>query len=77
MKLLQGALGSAGGVVIVAILTNTSLSFFLNISMKNLWNLVTTLQLITHLPLLNIYIPGNAVEVMKAFISISNLNLIP
>eukprot|EP00347_Sterkiella_histriomuscorum_P019973 403339584 len=77
MKLLQGALGSAGGVVIVAILTNTGLSFFLNISMKNLWNLVTTLQLITHLPLLNIYIPGNAVEVMKAFISISNLNLIP
>eukprot|EP00347_Sterkiella_histriomuscorum_P020476 403337656 len=77
MKLLQEALGSAGGVVIVAILTNTGLSFFLNISMKNLWNLVTTLQLITHLPLLNIYIPGNAVEVMKAFISISNLNLIP
>ncbi len=46
-------------------------------SLAMLWGLVNTLQLITHLPLYNINMPGNAVTFFSAIIGVTNFDIIP
>ena len=69
--------GGANSALTGAISTNIFLSVLFGVSMKRLWMMITTLQLLTHLPLLEIYLPPNAVMCFAAIVDISNMNIIP
>jgi hypothetical protein len=69
--------GGASSALTGAISTNIFLSVLLGVSMKKLWMMITTLQIMTHLPLLAIYIPPNAVLCFASIVDISNMNIIP
>jgi hypothetical protein len=45
--------------------------------MKKLWMMITTLQVMVHMPLLSIFIPSNAVMCFSAIVDISNMNILP
>jgi len=51
----------------------------LGVAMKRVWTLINTLQIITHIPMLELPItfPVNAKMFMKALYDISNVKLIP
>jgi hypothetical protein len=71
-------LSESSGTALTAIISgNIFLSFILGVSMKKLWMMITTLQIMTHLPLLEIYIPPNAVLCFSSIVDISNMNIIP
>lgn len=45
--------------------------------MKKLWQLISTLQILVHYPLLNLPMQANVLMVLKGIQDISNLNIIP
>eukprot|EP00347_Sterkiella_histriomuscorum_P004566 403359976 len=52
-------------------------TFFLGVSLKQIWSLLNTLQIITHIPLLGITIPSNLMICLQTIIDISNVKIIP
>ena len=60
-----------------AITMNLGLSVVLGLSLKQLWMLMNTLQILTNLPLLELSLPSNVVMVAQSLRDISNMNLIP
>lgn len=60
-----------------AITTNIFLAVVLGVSLKKLWMLITTLQILVHMPLLEIYLPPNALLCFQSIVDISNMNIIP
>ncbi|CDW80617.1 UNKNOWN [Stylonychia lemnae] len=56
---------------------NLILSIVLGVSMKNLWMLLNTLQILVMIPLLWLSLPANITIMCKALIDIANLNFIP
>jgi hypothetical protein len=68
---------SASSAITGAITTNIFLSVILGVSMKKLWMMITTLQIIVNQPLLKVYLPANAILCFKAIVDISNINIIP
>ncbi|CDW88884.1 UNKNOWN [Stylonychia lemnae] len=60
-----------------AISINFILSMIMGISLKNLWMLLNTLQIMVHIPLLNIPLPSNTIFMFSQVIEISKMNLIP
>lgn len=68
---------SAGYAIIGAIISNVLLSVTMGVSVRKLWLLITTLQIIVHIPLLNIFLPANALILFAAIIDFSNMNLLP
>lgn len=59
------------------VIVNIGLSLFLGLSMKLIWNLINTLQILTHIPLLNIVLPANFMLCLKSIIDVSNISIIP
>ncbi|CDW77820.1 UNKNOWN [Stylonychia lemnae] len=49
----------------------------LGLSLKKLWMLIQTLQIIVHLPMLQVPLPANVIFCFSQIIDISNLNVIP
>ena len=45
--------------------------------MQLLWGLINSLQIIGHLPLLNLYIPANVYKFFQSIIMLSQINIIP
>eukprot|EP00347_Sterkiella_histriomuscorum_P010505 403376025 len=56
---------------------NVILSLVMGLSLKKLWLLIQTLQVIVHLPLLQVPLPSNVISAYKNIIDVSNLNIIP
>lgn len=57
--------------------TNLILSVLLGVSMKRLWMLMNTIQILCNIPLLSIALPANALFTFQSLIEISKLNFIP
>eukprot|EP00347_Sterkiella_histriomuscorum_P008911 403343271 len=76
-RALQALAAGASSAITGAISTNILLSLVMGLSLKKLWMLIQTLQIIVHLPLLQIPLPSNVLLAMKAIIDVSNLNIIP
>jgi hypothetical protein len=53
------------------------LAGLIGLAMKQIWALINTLQMITHIPLLEIPLPGNLVMAIQTLADISNLKIIP
>ncbi len=62
----------SGGVV-----ANVFIAVAFGASMKRMWSLLNTLQIITHIPLLAISIPSNLQVCLGTIISVSSLSIIP
>ena len=77
IKSLIKITSTASAALTGAISINFFLSLFLGVSLKRLWMMISTLQIIVHLPLLSIYIPANTVLCFSTIVDISNLNIIP
>lgn len=58
-------------------LLNFILSLVMGVSMKLLWNLFATMQIITHMSLINMPVPSHVILCNQALIDIANLNMIP
>ncbi|TNV73902.1 hypothetical protein FGO68_gene10999 [Halteria grandinella] len=59
------------------ICANVGLTVAGGFSMKKLWQLISTLQILVHYPLLNLPMQANFLMVLKGIQDISNLNIIP
>lgn len=77
MIILQKATRYARDSMIAATIFNLILSLIMGISMKFLWNLFLTMQVITHMVLINMPIPTHVETCFKELIEIANLNMIP
>lgn len=64
------------GVLGLALL-NFFLSLFMGVSMNLLWSLLSTMQIITHMGLINMPIPQHVTLCFSSLIEIANLNMIP
>eukprot|EP00347_Sterkiella_histriomuscorum_P008821 403343619 len=60
-RALQALASGAGSAITGAVTTNIFLSLVMGLSLKKLWMLIQTLQIIVHLPLLQIPLPSNVV----------------
>ena len=58
-------------------LFNFILSLVIGVSMKFLWNLFATMQIITHMGLINMPLPSHLTLCLATLIDIANLNMIP
>ena len=56
---------------------NVALALVLGMSLKQLWMLMNTLQIITHMPLLNFTFPSNFILFTDTLKSISNMDILP
>ena len=77
MKSLEGAFKLFEGSMQTAILVNLILVIFVGASMKRLWSLINTLQILTHLPLLGFVFPTNLKICLDIIRQISTLNIVP
>eukprot|EP00347_Sterkiella_histriomuscorum_P005622 403355892 len=76
-EVATGTASVASSVLAVTMSFNIILQVVLGFSMKKLWRLINTLQILVHLPLLGISIPSNTLSFFKAMIDISNLQILP
>jgi hypothetical protein len=47
------------------------------LSMKKLWTMISSLQIIVHYPMLKIPMPANLYKLLNAIVDIVNLGLVP
>jgi hypothetical protein len=57
--------------------TNLLLSIVAGVSMKKLWTMISSLQIIVHYPMLKIAMPANLLKMLNAIVDIVNLGLVP
>ena len=67
----------AGAALSGSVAVNVILSLVLGFSLKQLWLLMNTLQIITHMPLLNFTFPSNFILFTDTLKSISNMDILP
>jgi hypothetical protein len=59
------------------VVANIFIAVALGASMKRMWSLLNTLQIITHIPMLGFGLPSNLEICLKTIVSISSMNIIP
>jgi hypothetical protein len=59
--LLQSVAEKAGSAMSGAISTNLILSIFLGVSLKKVWMLMNTLQILVNIPLMSVTLPSNVI----------------
>ena len=77
MKALDKAATAASGTLIATISINIVLAIVLGVSMKKLWTMINTIQIITHYPMQSISYPSNALLCFKSIVDVANMNVIP
>ena len=60
-----------------ALQSNLILSVIAGVSMKKLWTMISSLQIIVHYPMLKISIPANLLKTLNSIVEIVNLGLVP
>ena len=77
MRTLEGTFALFQGSMQTTIIVNLFLVLVLGASMKRLWSLLNTLQILTHLPMLAFVFPTNLKVCLDIIRQVSNLNIIP
>ncbi len=77
MRILKSIGKIASATLLASFSLNLALAFTFGISLKYLWNLMNTFQLVVALPLLSIVYPANYVLLCQTLTNIANLNVIP
>jgi len=60
LAMMQGVGGKAKGAMSAAVMVNLAINAVLNLGISFLWTMMNTLQIIVHMPLININFPSNA-----------------
>ena len=76
-QLLQSVARVGGQALTGSVTLNIFLSIFLGVSLKRVWMLMNTLQILVSLPLLNFNLPSNALFLFQALVDLSNFNFLP
>ena len=58
-------------------MSNFAIQLFMAASLQTLWGMINVMQIIVHMPLLNVQFPENAMFFYSLIIDISSFNLIP
>ncbi|CDW71772.1 UNKNOWN [Stylonychia lemnae] len=74
---LQSFGSSSSNTLVGSVMLNFFLALALGLSLKQLWMLINTLQIICAMPLLQMQIPSNFILFAQSLKDISNLNIIP
>lgn len=77
MESLQSSAGSAETGSKAMVFSNFLINLALSSSLNLLWSMVNTLQIIVHMPLMNIAMPLNAYVVSKILVSVASFDVIP
>jgi hypothetical protein len=75
--LLQSVVEKAGKAVTGAVSTNLILSLFLGVSLKKVWMLMNTLQILVNIPLMTLSLPSNVIYTFQTLIELTKFNFIP
>lgn len=67
----------AGKTVTGTVTMNIFLSIFLGVSLKKVWMLMNTLQILTNIPLMAFALPSNVVFTFQTLIDLAKFNFIP
>jgi hypothetical protein len=76
-KALDKATQVASVALSGALSTNLILSIIAGVSMKKLWMMISSMQIIVHYPMLKVPIPSNLLKLLTGIVDIVNLGLIP
>jgi hypothetical protein len=76
-KALDASAKVASSALSGAVSSNLILSVVAGVSMKMLWTMISSLQIIVHYPMLKIPMPANLLKMLNAIVEIVNLGLLP
>jgi len=76
-KALESSASAASFALTSALSSNFILSLVLGISMKKIWTMISSLQIIVHYPMLKIPLPSNILLMLNSIVEIVNLSLVP
>ena len=74
--LAKSAAATSNGIIVI-IAANILLTVAGGFSMKRLWILISSLQILVNYPLLKVAVPSNLLMFLQSISDISNLNIIP
>jgi hypothetical protein len=77
MKTVTKTFTAVGNSLESGIIINAVLAVVLGASMKRMWALINTLQILTNIPNLGLLVPTNLQVCLTLIIQISSLNIIP
>jgi hypothetical protein len=77
MRAVQKAFGFIDSSMTSGVIVNLVLALVIRAPMKQMWNMINSLQILTFMPSLNIEIPTNLRVCLLTIKEVANLSLIP
>jgi hypothetical protein len=77
MRLLERSFTILGTLITSGLFANLFLVVALGASTKHMWNLLNTLQIVTHVTLLAVSLPSNVGICLRSIVDTSNLQVVP
>ena len=77
MQALEKTFGLIDSTMTSGLIVNVVLALVIRAPMKQMWNMINTLQFLTYMPELNMKLPQNLVICLNTIKEISNLSVVP
>ena len=77
MKTVEKTFGLFDSTMTTGVIINLILAVVIRAPMKQMWNMINTLQILTFMPMLNIQLPTNLRVCLSTIKEVSNLSIIP
>jgi hypothetical protein len=77
MRTIQKTFGLIDSSMTSGVIVNLVLAIVIRAPMKQMWNMINSLQILTFMPSLNIQIPTNLRVCLLTIKEVANLSLIP
>lgn len=77
MKTVQKTFGFLDSGMTLGLILNLVFAVVIKASMKMMWGIINTMQIITYVTYMNMKMPQNVIVCLKTIHDISNLSIIP
>ena len=77
MQAIENTFGLIDSTMTSGLIVNVVLALVIRAPMKQMWNMINTLQILTYMPELNMKLPQNFVICLNTIKEISNLSVVP
>ena len=77
MQAIEKTFGFIDSTMTSGLIVNIVLALVIRAPMKQMWNMINTLQILTYMPELNMKLPQNLVICLNTIKEISNLSVVP
>jgi hypothetical protein len=77
MQAIEKTFGLIDSTMTSGLIVNVVLALVIRAPMKQMWNMINTLQILTYMPELNMKLPQNFVICLNTIKEISNLSVVP